>query len=118
MGMHAGTLLNMLAVVLLGVSNTHDFNALPYGAVILGLAGMTFHLSQFHISNLFPRSRCGPPRRLAPGASRVVSALGPRCSSGKPCSFSLRAFSSHEGCIMGCCCKWAVASGQPHELRL
>lgn len=53
----AGTLLNILALVLLGVSNTHDFNALPYGAVILGLAGMTFHLSQFHISNLFPRSR-------------------------------------------------------------
>ena len=53
----AGTLLNIVALLLLGCSNTHDFNGLPYGAVILGLAGMTFHLSQFHISNLFPRSR-------------------------------------------------------------
>jgi nitrate/nitrite transporter NarK len=55
----------MLAIVLLAVSNTHDFNALPYGAVLLGLAGMTFHLSQFHISNLFPRSRCAAAARAA-----------------------------------------------------
>ncbi len=53
----AGTLLNMLALALLGCSSTRDFNALPYGAVILGLAGITFHLSQLHVSNLFPRSR-------------------------------------------------------------
>lgn len=52
-----GTLLNMLALALLGCSSTRDFNALPYGAVILGLAGITFHLSQLHVSNLFPRSR-------------------------------------------------------------
>ncbi len=52
-----GTLLNMVGLILLGCSNTHDFNGLPAGAVILGLAGITFHLSQLHISNLFPRSR-------------------------------------------------------------
>ena len=53
----AGTLLNMLALALLGCSSTRDFNGLPYGAVLLGLAGITFHLSQLHVSNLFPRSR-------------------------------------------------------------
>lgn len=47
----------MLALILLACSNSHDFNALAPGAVILGLAGITFHLSQFHMSNLFPRSR-------------------------------------------------------------
>ena len=47
----------MLALALLGCSSTRDFNALPYGAVVLGLAGITFHLSQLHVSNLFPRSR-------------------------------------------------------------
>ena len=47
----------MLALILLACSNTHGFNALAPGAVILGLAGITFHLSQFHMSNLFPRSR-------------------------------------------------------------
>ncbi|BDA48190.1 probable solute carrier family 43 member 3 at N-terminal half [Coccomyxa sp. Obi] len=52
-----GTMLNMVGLILLGCSNTHDFNGLPAGAVILGLAGITFHLSQLHISNLFPRSR-------------------------------------------------------------
>ncbi|KAK9901983.1 hypothetical protein WJX75_000204 [Coccomyxa subellipsoidea] len=52
-----GTVLNMVGLILLGCSNTHDFNGLPAGAVILGLAGITFHLSQLHISNLFPRSR-------------------------------------------------------------
>lgn len=52
-----GTLLNMVGLILLGCSNTHDFNGLPAGAIILGLAGITFHLSQLHISNLFPRSR-------------------------------------------------------------
>ena len=73
--LRTGTLLNMLAVILLGVSNTHDFNALPYGAVILGLAGMTFHLSQFHISNLFPRSRCA--RSMAIFAGCLTSRLCP-----------------------------------------
>lgn len=53
----AGTFLNVLALILLACSNSHDFNALAPGAVILGLAGITFHLSQFHMSNLFPRSR-------------------------------------------------------------
>ncbi len=47
----------MVGLILLGCSNTHDFNGLPAGAIILGLAGITFHLSQLHISNLFPRSR-------------------------------------------------------------
>ena len=47
----------MLALALLGCSSTRDFNGLPYGAVLLGLAGITFHLSQLHVSNLFPRSR-------------------------------------------------------------
>lgn len=47
----------MLALILLSCSNSHDFNALAPGTVILGLAGITFHLSQFHMSNLFPRSR-------------------------------------------------------------
>ncbi len=53
----SGTMLNMVGLILLGCSNTHDFNGLPAGAVILGLAGITFHLSQLHISNLYPRSR-------------------------------------------------------------
>jgi nitrate/nitrite transporter NarK len=53
----AGTLLNVTALVLFGVSNSKDFNALPYAAVVLGLGGITFHLAQFHISNLFPRNR-------------------------------------------------------------
>jgi hypothetical protein len=53
----AGTVLNVIALVLFGVSNSKDFNALPYAAVILGLGGITFHLAQFHISNLFPRNR-------------------------------------------------------------
>ena len=52
-----GTLLNMLALALLGCSSTRDVNGLPAGAVLLGLAGITFHLSQLHVSNLFPRSR-------------------------------------------------------------
>ena len=47
----------MLALALLGCSSTRDFNGLPAGAVLLGLAGITFHLSQLHVSNLFPRSR-------------------------------------------------------------
>lgn len=53
----AGTFLNVVALVLFGVSNSKDFNALPYASVILGLGGITFHLAQFHISNLFPRNR-------------------------------------------------------------
>ena len=54
---HAGSLLNILSLVLLGCSNTKGFNALYPGAVILGLGGITFHLSQLHISSLFPRRR-------------------------------------------------------------
>ena len=48
----------MLSLVLLGCSNTKGFNALYPGAVILGLAGITFHLSQLHLSSLFPRRCC------------------------------------------------------------
>lgn len=52
-----GTMLNILSLVLLGCSNTKGFNALYPGAVILGLAGITFHLSQLHLSSMFPRRR-------------------------------------------------------------
>ena len=47
----------LTALVLLGISHSGGPNALPAGAVLLGLGGITFHLSQFHISNLFPRNR-------------------------------------------------------------
>ena len=53
----AGTLLNMLGLILIGCSRQNGFNALPAGAVILGLGGITYHLAQFHISNLFPGKR-------------------------------------------------------------
>ncbi|KAK9804317.1 hypothetical protein WJX72_006375 [[Myrmecia] bisecta] len=52
-----GIFLNILGLVLLAVSNSHAFNALHAGAVIMGLGGITYHLAQFHISNLFPRKR-------------------------------------------------------------
>ena len=53
----AGTLLTILSLVLMGVSKAHVFNALAPASVILGLAGITFHLSQLHISSLFPRRK-------------------------------------------------------------
>ena len=58
----------MLALALLGCSSTRDFNALPYGAVLLGLAGITFHLSQLHVSNLFPAQ---PRPHLQPAGGRL-----------------------------------------------
>ena len=54
---NAGTLLNMLGLILIGCSSQGGFNGLPAGAVIMGLGGITYHLSQFHISNLFPGKR-------------------------------------------------------------
>ena len=53
----AGTLLTILSLVLVGISKPHVLNALAPASVILGLAGMTFHLSQLHISSLFPRRK-------------------------------------------------------------
>jgi len=53
----AGTLLNMLGLILIACSKEGGFNGLPAGAVILGLGGITYHLAQFHISNLFPGKR-------------------------------------------------------------
>ena len=53
----AGTLLNMLGLILIGCSRPGKVNALIPGAVILGLGGITYHLGNFHISNLFPRKR-------------------------------------------------------------
>lgn len=53
----AGTLLNMLGMILIGCTVEGGFNALPAGAIILGLGGITYHLANFHISNLFPGKR-------------------------------------------------------------
>ena len=53
----AGTLLNMTGLILIGCSTQNGFNALPAGAVVMGLGGITYHLAQFHISNLFPGKR-------------------------------------------------------------
>ena len=53
----AGTLLNMTGLILIACSKQNGFNALPAGAVIMGLGGITYHLAQFHISNLFPGKR-------------------------------------------------------------
>lgn len=49
--------MNILALVLMGISKPKVFNILPPASVILGLAGITFHLSQLHISSLFPRRK-------------------------------------------------------------
>ena len=49
--------MNILALVLMGVSKAHVFNALAPASVILGLAGITFHLSQLHVASLFPRRK-------------------------------------------------------------
>ena len=55
--MPAGVLLNMSALVLFGVSSSWGVNAFIPAAILLGLGNITFHLAQFHISALFPRSR-------------------------------------------------------------
>lgn len=53
----AGVVLNMLGLVLFAVSSSSGVNAFAAAAVVLGLGNITFHLAQFHISALFPRSR-------------------------------------------------------------
>jgi len=53
----AGVLLNMSALVLFGVSSSSGVNAFIPAAILLGLGNITFHLAQFHVSALFPRSR-------------------------------------------------------------
>lgn len=52
-----GVLLNMIGMILIGCTRPGGFNALPAGAIILGLGGITYHLANFHISNLFPGKR-------------------------------------------------------------
>ncbi|EFN50524.1 hypothetical protein CHLNCDRAFT_139004 [Chlorella variabilis] len=52
-----GVVLNMAALVLFGVSSSGGVNAFIPAAILLGLGNITFHLAQFHISALFPRSR-------------------------------------------------------------
>lgn len=53
-----GVFLNMLGLILFGVSSTNSGpNAFIPAAMILGLGNITFHLAQFHISALFPRHR-------------------------------------------------------------
>lgn len=52
-----GTFLNILGIILFSVSSSSGFNAFIPAAIILGLGNITFHLSQFHISALFPRKR-------------------------------------------------------------
>ncbi|KAL4450614.1 hypothetical protein ABPG77_000970, partial [Micractinium sp. CCAP 211/92] len=52
-----GVLLNMTALVLFGVSSSTGVNAFIPAAILMGLGNITFHLAQFHISALFPRSR-------------------------------------------------------------
>ena len=46
----------MAALVLFGVSSSWGVNAFIPAAILLGLGNITFHLAQFHISALFPRS--------------------------------------------------------------
>lgn len=53
----AGVVLNMAGLVLFGVSSSSGVNAFIPAAILLGLGNITFHLAQFHISALFPRSR-------------------------------------------------------------
>lgn len=53
----AGVLLNMIGMILIGCTRPGAFNALPAGAIVLGLGGITYHLANFHISNLFPGKR-------------------------------------------------------------
>lgn len=52
-----GVFLNILGLILFGVSSTSGTNAFVAAAIILGLGNITFHLAQFHISALFPRKR-------------------------------------------------------------
>ena len=52
-----GVFLNMLGLILFGISSSNGTNAFVAAAIILGLGNITFHLAQFHISALFPRKR-------------------------------------------------------------
>lgn len=52
-----GIFLNMLGLILFGVSSTNGTNAFIPASIILGLGNIAFHLAQFHISALFPRKR-------------------------------------------------------------
>ena len=52
-----GVFLNMLGLVLFGVSSSSGFRAFIPAAILLGLGNITFHLAQFHISSLFPTKR-------------------------------------------------------------
>ena len=51
-----GVCLNVAALLLLAFGGTLP-GALPASAVLLGLGGITFHLAQMHVSNLFPTRR-------------------------------------------------------------
>ena len=52
-----GVLLNILGLILFGVSSSDGTDAFVAAAIILGLGNITFHLAQFHISALYPRKR-------------------------------------------------------------
>ena len=52
-----GVLLNILGLILFGVSSSDGTDAVVAAAIILGLGNITFHLAQFHISALYPRKR-------------------------------------------------------------
>ena len=52
-----GVFLNMLGLILFGVSSPSGFRAFIPAAILLGLGNITFHLAQFHISSLFPTKR-------------------------------------------------------------
>jgi len=51
-----GVALNISGLALVGCAPGAR-GALPAGAVLMGLGGITFHLAQFHVSNLFPLRR-------------------------------------------------------------
>lgn len=53
----AGSLLNILGLILFGVSQSSGPNAFIPASIFLGLGGITFHLAQMHASALYPRKR-------------------------------------------------------------
>ena len=53
-----GVCLNMASLVLFGCSHTDSsFHAFTLAAILMGLGNISFHLAQFHVSCLYPRSR-------------------------------------------------------------
>ncbi|RMZ52921.1 hypothetical protein APUTEX25_001040, partial [Auxenochlorella protothecoides] len=52
-----GSLLNILGLILFGVSQSSGPNAFIPASIFLGLGGITFHLAQMHASALYPRKR-------------------------------------------------------------